>query len=282
MAHQPVDPALGDAGIGQELGRLVGLQVADLRLQVGADRHRVRTATRLAGGMRPHGGDALVVGADELLPGVDDVDDRLAGEQEQLAQQLVIARLRVDGSRWSAGVQCLPEALQPRQLVPCVLLAGVGAPYRALAPPLDSTQVGQRQLGLHRLRVGDRVHRALRARDAFALEAAHDMGDRVDLPDVAQEPVAEPLARAGAGHKAGDVHELDRARHRPRRLEQAPDLLEPHVAHLDHADVGLDRAERVGGDVRLPAAGEGVEQGGLAGVGQPDDADSQHGATLPH
>ena len=88
------------------------------------------------------------------------------------------------------------------------------------------------------------------------------------------EPVAQPLAGAGAGHQAGDVHELDRARHRARRLEQAPDLFEPLVAHLDHADVGLDRAERVGGHVRLPAAGEGVEERGLAGVGQPDDADA--------
>ena len=100
------------------------------------------------------------------------------------------------------------------------------------------------------------------------------MRDRVDLPDVAQESVAEPLAGAGACHQAGDVHEFDRARHRARRVEQPPDLFEPLVAHLDHADVGLDRAERVGGDIRLPAAGEGVEEGGLAGVGQPDDPDA--------
>ena len=194
--------------------------------------------------------------------------------QEQLAQQLVVARLAMlNGPRGHPGVQRRPEALQPRQLLACILLPGVGTPRRALAPPLDRAQVGQRQLGIHRLRVGDRVDRALRARDAFALEAAHDVRDRVDLPDVAQESVAEPLAGAGACHQAGDVHELDRARHRARRVEQPPDLFEPLVPHLDHAHVGLDRAERVGGDIRLPAAGERVEEGGLPGVGQPDDAD---------
>ena len=47
---------------------------------------------------------------------------------------------------------------------------------------------------------------------------------------------------------------------------------EPRVGHADHADVGLDRGERVvrREDVVL---GQGVEQRGLADVGQADDAD---------
>ena len=41
--------------------------------------------------------------------------------------------------------------------------------------------------------------------------------------------------------------------------------------HLDHADIGLDGAERIvlGSDAGL---GQGVEEGGLADVGQADDA----------
>ena len=46
---------------------------------------------------------------------------------------------------------------------------------------------------------------------------------------------------------------------------------EARVRHLDDADVRLDRAERVvlGGDAGL---GQRVEEGGLADVGQADDA----------
>ncbi len=46
------------------------------------------------------------------------------------------------------------------------------------------------------------------------------------------------------------------------------------VGHADHAHVRLDRRERVvrGEDV---VAGERVEQGGLADVGQSDDADGE-------
>jgi 2-polyprenyl-6-methoxyphenol hydroxylase-like FAD-dependent oxidoreductase len=47
--------------------------------------------------------------------------------------------------------------------------------------------------------------------------------------------------------------------------------VQPRVGQLDHADVGLDGAERVvlGGDAGL---GQGVEEGGLADVGQAHDA----------
>ena len=44
---------------------------------------------------------------------------------------------------------------------------------------------------------------------AVALEAPDHMGDRVDLPDLAEEPVAEPLALVGVLDEAGDVDELD-------------------------------------------------------------------------
>jgi hypothetical protein len=49
---------------------------------------------------------------------------------------------------------------------------------------------------------------------------------------------------------------------------------EARIRQLDHADVGLDRGERV---VRREHVilGERVEEGGLADVGQADDADSK-------
>jgi hypothetical protein len=54
--------------------------------------------------------------------------------------------------------------------------------------------------------------------------------------------------------------------------------VQPLVGHGDHADVGLDGGERV---VRRLGAGgaDGVEEGGLADVGQPDDGFSMGGHT---
>src|SRR5258708_3496476 len=50
----------------------------------------------------------------------------------------------------------------------------------------------------------------------------------------------------------------------------------PLVRHDDHADIGVDGAEGVVGRLRLPGAGEGVEEGGFAHIGQSDDAGFEH------
>ena len=50
------------------------------------------------------------------------------------------------------------------------------------------------------------------------------------------------------------------------------DPLQPLVRNRDDGDVGVDRGERVVAGLG-PSAGERVEQGGLARVGEPDDAD---------
>jgi hypothetical protein len=92
-----------------------------------------------------------------------------------------------------------------------------------------------------------------------------------------KELVAQAFALAGASHQAGDVDELDDGRQDALGLDDLGQRLQPRVGQLDHADVGLDGAERVvlGGDAGL---GQGVEQGGLADVGQADDAALQaHG-----
>ena len=61
---------------------------------------------------------------------------------------------------------------------------------------LEAVEIGQHQLGLDRLDVGDRVDLALDMGDVGVLEAAHHVGDGVDLADVGEELVAETLALA--------------------------------------------------------------------------------------
>ena len=80
-----------------------------------------------------------------------------------------------------------------------------------------------------------------------------------------------PSPLRGAGHQAGDVDELDDGRRDALRLDDFGQLLQARIGHLDDADVRLDGAERIvlGRDAGL---GQGVEEGGLADVGQADDA----------
>ena len=141
-------------------------------------------------------------------------------------------------------------------------------------------EIGQRELGVDHLDVGDRIDLARDVDHVRVVEAAHDVHDGVGLADVRQELVAEPLALGGAGDQAGDVDELDRRRDELLRLLDRREPAEPRVGHLDDADVGLDGAERIilGRDAGL---GQRIEQRGLAHVRQADDPATQaHGAFL--
>ena len=117
----------------------------------------------------------------------------------------------------------------------------------------------------------DRVDLAGDVDHVLVVEAADDVDDRVGLADVGQELVAEALALGRAGDQAGDVDELDDRRDDPLGLDDRRQLRQARIGQLDHADVRLDGAERVvlGRDAGF---GEGVEEGGLADVGQAHDA----------
>jgi hypothetical protein len=145
---------------------------------------------------------------------------------------------------------------------------------------VDGLQVGQDHLGLDRGDVVGRGHLALHVRHVVVAEHPGDLTDRVGLPDVREELVAQPLALRGAAHDAGDVHELHGRRDRLGGLEHRGEHRQPGVRHTDHADVRLDGGERVvrGEHVVL---GQRVEEGRLAGVRQTDDSDGEgHGRPL--
>ena len=79
-----------------------------------------------------------------------------------------------------------------------------------LQTPLGLLEVGEQQLGLDHLGVGERVDAPVGMGDPLVAVGADDVADRVGLADLGEEPVAEPLSRRGAAHEAGDVVELDR------------------------------------------------------------------------
>ena len=138
-------------------------------------------------------------------------------------------------------------------------------------------QIRERQFGHDGLDVGDRVDAAVDVDHVLVFEAAHDIDQRIGLADVGEKLVAQAFTLAGAGDQSGDVDELDDRGLDLLWLHDVRQLLKPRVGHFDDAHVRLDGAERIvlGGDAGL---GQGVEQGGLADVGQSDDAALQgHG-----
>ena len=135
----------------------------------------------------------------------------------------------------------------------------------------QAVEIGEHQLGLDRLGVGDGIDPAFDMGDVAALETAQDMDDRVDLADIAEELVAEPLAGRGAAHQPGDIDELELRFDHLRRLRDLGEPAQARIGNRDAADIGLDRAEWIIGRLRRRRFGQRIEQGGLADIRQPDD-----------
>ncbi len=104
------------------------------------------------------------------------------------------------------------------------------------------------------------------------LEAAQHVGDGVHLADMSEELVAEPFALGGPAHQSGDVDEGQPRGDHLSGLGNGSKLVEARVGDGDLAHIRLDGAERVVGGLGRSALGQSVEQGGLADIGQPDDA----------
>ena len=147
---------------------------------------------------------------------------------------------------------------------------------RSLAPPFElrlrARGVGQHELELER---GQVVEWVAATDDVRVLERAQHVQDRVDLADAAEELVAEPLPRVRALLDAGDVSELRGGLDDLLRGAHLGEGDQSVIRHFGDADVRLGGGERVRGHRGL-AAGQRVEKRGLAGVGQPDDAEALH------
>ena len=162
----------------------------------------------------------------------------------------------------------LERELDQAQRLDGFLVAALGLLLDILLALLQRLHVGQHQLGLDNLEIGQRIDAAGDVGDVVILEAAQDVGDGIDFADGGEELVAEAFALARPFHEASDIDEVH-----PRRddLLRARDLRQHVEARLGHrhvADVGLDGAERIVRRLRRRSAGQGVEQGRLADIRQ--------------
>ena len=117
-------------------------------------------------------------------------------------KQLLFLGLALDEARGLAVAQQRERALHEVERFLRFLVLAADLLLQRVDAPLQAVEVGEHQLGLDRLDVGDRIDLVRHMGHVAVVEAAHHMRDRVDLADVAEELVAEPLALRGAPHQA--------------------------------------------------------------------------------
>ena len=191
---------------------------------------------------------------------------------------LGVALVEVEAAGGLAAFQMSSKLLQPCSLGggPLVVaaLCSLGHPACAV---LDDLEVGEDQLivdgvdvrdGVHGLGLGHILHDM---DDVVVVKATHHMDDGVALADVAEEFVAEACALTCALHEARDVHELHDGGGLLVGLPDLSQLVQPLVGHGHDAAVRLDGAEGIVCGLRVLGGGDGIEQSGLADVGQADD-----------
>ena len=153
---------------------------------------------------------------------------------------------------------------------------GIAVPRAGLEPldpALGHRQVGEHELEVEPLEVAGRVDAPVGMRVGRVLEGADDVEQRVGVAqarEVVGRQLLGPDVALGRGRRRGQVGVGDVGLDDLLGLEDRGQRVEPRVGHLDDADVEGDPAVAAGLGV---APGQGVEDGGLARSGKPDDGD---------
>ena len=249
----------------QVVGRVLGIELGKLGLDLGADRQRLDAV------------DGRQVVVEHILVHVGHIQDGLHGEQEQTlgGGTLLVGHLHGCGALAlvEPGKQALGHLeLRHELLVALGLLLELGQLL------LERAHIGQDKLGHDGVGVTGGIDELARAahltHDVGILKVAHDLADGVGLANVGQELVAQALALVGTLHQASDVDKLDRSRHNTAGVDDVGELLQAAIGHIDDTHVRVDRGKRVvGGKAGL--FGKRGEQRRLAHVGQAHDTDGK-------
>ena len=149
-----------------------------------------------------------------------------------------------------------------------------------LLPPVQCFEVREPQLGLHGLDIAEWIYAPGHVEHVGILETPDHMQQGVHLPDLREEPVAQPLPLTGAFDEAGNVPHFQGARSALSRLKDLDQLGDTSIRHRGDADVGFDRGV---GIVRCQRLGthQRVEYGGLAHIRETDHSTAEPHALTP-
>ena len=214
-----------------------------------------------------------VAGRGRRLIDIAHIEHGLGGEQIERLEggALLVGNLR--HARRLAFAQEHKRALdQLERLLRFLVLAAHLALERRDAL-LQAVEIGEHQLGLDGLGVGDRIDAALDMDDVVILEAAEHIGDGVDLADHGEELIAEAFALRCAAHEPGDVDEGEPGRDDLGGLGNFGERVEARVGHRHLADIRLDGAEGIVGGGRAAVSVSALKRVDLPTLGSP---------TMPH
>ena len=269
-------PAFLNAVRGQHFSLLRRVQALQLLLQPGADAGKARAA-RL--GQRLHFlGQGIALGGSPFVH-IGAIYDGLGREQAQLPPGGKKALVFRQGE-----VPCgLALVKVGQQLLHMLggrlgLLAALGHLLQLFQALFRALHVGQQQFQLNGFHIAQGVHVAVHMGDVFVLKAAHHLHDGRAFADIAQKLVAQPLALAGPAHQPGNVDKVHAGINGLARPGLGGEGVHPRVRHGHCGLVGFNGAERVVGGLGVLRLGQGVEQGGFAHVGQPNDSDAERHA----
>ena len=156
------------------------------------------------------------------------------------------------------------------------MVLGVGNPFQAdlylLQPPLDYGQVGEDQLQVHCDYIPLGVNSAAGVGYTRPGEGADDIYKGIGAGKVRKQLAADGAILGQALYRGADINILDLGGYDFLRLEYFGQLLKARLRHVGNAYVG--RLPPLA-DATAVTLGEGIKDGGLAALGQPDDADGK-------
>ncbi len=254
---------------GEQLGRFALGHVHEFRFDLGVQEDRLRR--------RHERGEfgALCGGCEHRFVHVEDVDDRLRGQQAELLDQ---REIQTGGGERLTAIKRGNGGVDHGQHLRVHLLPL----YFFLVTRtrlLERLQIRKDQLGVDGADVALRLHLSVHVDDVFVGEAAHHLRNGIRLTNVREELVAEPFARRCAAHDARDVNERNRRWQDLLRSEDLGKHIQARIRQVHHADVRFDRCKRIVGGEHV-VLGERVEERALAHVRKTDNANGQcHDAT---
>ncbi len=185
----------------QKIGPLFLGQGGQLRFQLPADRHHARAALGGKFAYRLH--HRFI--RRRILRDIRHEQHRLGREQLALGEDLPLLRSIGQIAQPFAFVQQPDQLLEKGHFKDGFLVAGPDFLFGLLFAPVERLQIGQHQLCFNHPDVPQGIDASVDVHNIRAVEAADHMEQRVDLADMPQKLIAEPLPFAGPFHQARDV-----------------------------------------------------------------------------